>query len=127
LQILLIALAGSAGALSRYGLSTLVSNISGDKFAFGTLAVNVLGCFLIGFVIYIAQTTNIISAGMKMVVTVGFLGALTTFSTFSMETYKYIENSQWLHAGSNIALNVILGLVATIIGLAVARLIVPSS
>ena len=127
LQILLIALAGSAGALSRYGLGSLVSNISGDKFAFGTLTVNILGCFLIGFVMHIAQATEILSEDIKMTVTVGFLGALTTFSTFSMETYKYIENSQWLHAGSNIALNVILGLIATITGLAIARLIVSVS
>ena len=127
MQIFLIALAGSVGALSRYGLSTLVSNVSSDKFAFGTLTVNVLGCFLIGFVMHIAQTTDIISADIKMAVTVGFLGALTTFSTFSMETYKYIEDSQWLLAGANIALNVILGLIATIIGLAAARLIVGGS
>jgi CrcB protein len=127
LQILLIALAGSVGALSRYGLSTLVLHISGDKFPFGTLTVNVLGCFLIGFVMHIAQTTEILSEDIKMAVTVGFLGALTTFSTFSLETYKYIEDSQWLLAGANVALNVILGLIATIIGLAAARLIVGGS
>jgi CrcB protein len=127
LQILLIALAGSVGALSRYGLSTLVLHISGDKFPFGTLTVNVLGCFLIGFVMHVAQTTDKISVDIKMAVTVGFLGALTTFSTFSHETYKYIEDSQWALAGANVALNVILGLIATIIGLAVARLIVGGS
>jgi len=127
LQILLIALAGSIGALSRYGLCTLISENSNGKFAFGTLAVNVLGCFLIGFVMHIAQTTDIISADIKMAVTVGFLGALTTFSTFSFETYKYIEDSQWLLAGSNIALNVIIGLIATISGLACAKLLVGGS
>jgi CrcB protein len=127
LQILLIALAGSVGALSRYGLSTLVSNVSGDKFAFGTLIVNVLGCFLIGFVMHIAQTTDIISADIKMAVTIGFLGALTTFSTFSWETCKYIEDSQWLLAGAHVALNVIVGLIATILGLAAARLLVGGS
>ena len=127
MQILLIALAGSVGALSRYGLSTLVLHVSGDKFAYGTLTVNVLGCFLIGFVMHIAQTTDMISVDIKMAVTVGFLGALTTFSTFSLETYKYIEDSQWLLAGANVALNVILGLIATIIGLAAAKLIVGGS
>ena len=127
MQLLFIAIAGSLGALSRYGLSTLVSNISGDKFAFGTLTVNVLGCFLIGFVMHIAQTTDIISADMRMAVTVGFLGALTTFSTFSLETYRYIEDSQWLYAGANVALNVVVGLIATILGLALARLIVGGS
>lgn len=123
MQILLIAIAGALGALSRYGLSTLISNICGDKFAFGTLTANILGCFLIGFVIHISQTTDIISADMKMAVTVGFLGALTTFSTFSLETYKYIEDSQWLLAGANVGLNVIIGLAATISGLALARLL----
>lgn len=127
MQILLIALAGSVGALSRYGLSTLAANVFGAKFPYGTLTVNVLGCFLIGFVMHVAQSTDILSADIKMAVTVGFLGALTTFSTFSMETYKYIEDAQWLLAGANVALNVLLGLIATIIGLAAARLIVGGS
>lgn len=127
MQILLIALAGSVGALSRYGLSTLAANVFGPKFPYGTLTVNVLGCFLIGFVMHVAQSTDILSADIKMAVTVGFLGALTTFSTFSMETYKYIEDAQWLLAGANVALNVLLGLIATIIGLAAARLIVGGS
>ena len=127
MQILFIALAGSVGALSRYGLSTLAANVFGVKFAYGTLTVNVLGCFLIGFVMHVAQSTDILSADIKMAVTVGFLGALTTFSTFSMETYKYLEDAEWLLAGTNIALNVLLGLIATIIGLAAARLIVGGS
>jgi CrcB protein len=127
LQILLIALAGSVGALSRYGLSSLVSNVFGDKFALGTLTVNVIGCFLIGFVMHISLSTDIISVDIRNAVTIGFLGALTTFSTFSYETFKYIEDAQWIYAGANVALNVILGLIATIIGLAAARLIVGGS
>lgn len=127
LQILLIALAGSVGALSRYGLSSLVSNVFGDKFALGTLTVNIIGCFLIGFVMHISLSTDIISVDIRNAVTIGFLGALTTFSTFSYETFKYIEDAQWIHAGANVALNVILGLIATIIGLATARLIVGGS
>ncbi len=127
MQILLIALAGSVGALSRYGLSSLVSNVFGDKFAFGTLTVNIVGCFLIGFVMHISLSTDIISVDIRNAVTIGFLGALTTFSTFSYETLKYIEDAQWILAGANVALNVILGLVATIIGLAAAKLIVGGS
>ena len=124
LQIILIAIAGACGALGRYGLSTLVSNVCGDKFAYGTLAANVIGCFLIGFVMHIALSTDIISEDMRMAVAVGFLGALTTFSTFSYETYKFIEDAAWMLAISNVAANVIFGLIATIIGLAAARLIV---
>ena len=110
--------------VQNFAMFRLVRN---ELNAFGTLTVNVLGCFLIGFVMHIAQTTDIISADIKMAVTVGFLGALTTFSTFSMETYKYIEDSQWLLAGANVALNVVLGLIATILGLAAARLVVGGS
>ena len=127
MQLLLIALAGSVGALSRYGLNSLVSNVFGDKFALGTLTVNVLGCFLLGFVMHISLSTDIISVEIRNAVTIGFLGAFTTFSTFSYETFKYIENGEWLFAGANVALNVIVGLAATIIGLAFARLIVGGS
>ena len=82
MRILFIAIAGALGALSRYGISSFVSDQLGEKFALGTLAVNVIGCFLIGFVMHIALSTDIISEEMRMAITVGFLGALTTFSTF---------------------------------------------
>lgn len=123
MRILLIAVAGAFGALSRYGLSSYVSNAFGDKFAYGTLAVNTIGCFLIGLIMHIALTTDMISEDIRTAVTIGFLGALTTFSTFSYETYKFIEDAAWRLAVLNISANVILGLAATIVGLAVGRLL----
>ena len=127
LRILLIAIAGAIGAVSRYGLSSFISNQFGEKFALGTLAVNVIGCFLIGFVMHLALSTDIISEQTRIAVTVGFLGALTTFSTFGYETLKYIDDRAWLMAASNVVLNVACGLLATILGLIIAKALVGGS
>lgn len=127
MRILFIAIAGALGALSRYGISSFVSDQLGEKFALGTLAVNVIGCFLIGFVMHITLSTDIISEEMRMAITVGFLGALTTFSTFGYETFKYIDEGAWLMAGSNVVLNVVCGLLATILGLVTGKTLVGGS
>lgn len=125
--VLLIAIAGALGAVSRYGASSFISNWLGDKFAYGTLAVNVIGCFLLGLLMHISLSTDMLSAEMRMVLAVGFLGALTTFSTFGYETFKFIEDAQWILAFTNIAANVLLGLTATILGLVTARVLVGGS
>ena len=127
LQILVIAIAGAFGAVSRYGLSLLTYNLFGSGFPYGTLVVNIIGCFLIGFVMQINLTTEAISDTWRLAITTGFLGALTTFSTFSYETIQQVSQGSWLPAAGNIAANVVLGLMATFGGLAIARLIAGGS
>lgn len=122
--IIVIALAGAIGALSRYGISTALSRIAAGSFPWGTLAVNVIGCLAIGFVMHISLSTDAISSQWRVAITVGFLGALTTFSSFSYETIQLIEKSAYLTALSNVGLNMVLGLLATIAGLAIGRLII---
>jgi len=116
-QLLFLALAGALGTLSRYGLGGLVQRISGTGFPYGTLLINVLGCLVIGFIMQVALTTDLIPANLRIVITIGFLGAFTTFSTFSYETAKYLEDGALVSAMLNIATNVGLGLMGTFMGM----------
>jgi len=116
-----VAIAGALGALSRWGIGLAGCKLLGDGFAWGTLIVNVLGCFLMGFLMYAGLNTDRIPAPLRTALAIGFLGALTTFSTFSYETIKYLEDGVWMPAIANIMANMGLGLGATIAGLFLAR------
>lgn len=116
-----IAIAGALGALSRWGISLAGYALFGTGFAWGTLIANVLGCFLMGFLMHFGWIGDRLSADARTAMTVGFLGAMTTFSTFSYETVKYIEDGVWMSAIANIAANLILGLGAMVAGLFLAR------
>jgi CrcB protein len=90
-------------------------------FPFGTLFVNTLGSFLIalimGFLLTMAKANNLLSEPLRLLLTVGFLGGFTTFSSFSMETLTLLRSGSVIVAIANIAANVILGLIAAILGL----------
>lgn len=119
-QILLIAGCGALGAVCRYGVGLWLNS---ERFPLGTLLVNVVGCFLIGLIIQIADHGSI-SPMLKIALVVGFLGALTTFSAFGHETFKHIEAGYHLHALANISLNMILGLAAVWFGIISGRFFV---
>lgn len=121
-EILFIGVAGALGALSRYGLSNLANRFISAGFPWGTLVVNVVGCFLIGYVMHVGLATDIVPAAWRLAITVGFLGGLTTFSSFSYETVALIEDGAWLLAVGNIAANMALGISATLLGLGFGRL-----
>lgn len=121
--ILLIAVAGGLGAISRYGLSCAAVRVLGSEFPYGTLLVNILGCLLVGLLMHIGLTTDIIPQSLRLVLSVGFLGAFTTFSTFGYETVRYIQEGAWLSVAGNIGANVILGILAVIAGLAIGQVI----
>jgi CrcB protein len=122
-DIIFIALAGSLGALSRYGLSGITQRLTGAGFPFGTLLVNVLGCLLIGFIMQVGLSTDIIPRSLRIIITIGFLGAFTTFSTFSYETVSYLQDGAWLQASLNVSANLILCIGATIMGMTCGRLV----
>lgn len=116
-----VAIAGAAGALCRWGISRAGYALLGTGFAWGTLIANVIGCFLLGFLMHLGLVSDKISADMRTAITVGFLGALTTFSTFSYETVRYLEDGSWMLGFCNIGTNLVIGIAATIAGLALAR------
>jgi CrcB protein len=122
-RLLLIALAGSLGALARYGLAGFVQNNSGSSFPWGTISVNVLGTFLFGFIWSLADERLLISSETRLIVLTGFMGAFTTFSTFMFETGTLMQDDQWLMAFGNLSLQLIAGIICLFLGLAAGRLI----
>lgn len=121
--VLLLVIAGALGTLSRYALGGLAQRIGGTGFPYGTLAINVLGCFVIGLIMQIALNTDLIAVPLRIAVTVGFLGAFTTFSTFSYETVRFLEDGAWMSAALNVASNVGMGLLATFAGMLLGKAI----
>ena len=124
LQTVFIGVAGALGALCRWGISRAGYALFGTGFAWGTLIANVLGCFLLGFLMYLGLNTDRIPEAFRTAIAIGFLGALTTFSTFSYETIGYIDDCAWLLASLNIAANLFIGLGATIAGLLLAKTLI---
>jgi CrcB protein len=98
LNILAIFLGGGFGSLSRYGISLLLRNYSMD-FPFATISVNIIGSLILGFSIALFWNKIHLHDSFKLAVTVGFCGGLTTFSTFSWETFDLIKNGEFLLAG----------------------------
>ncbi len=119
-QLLLIGLGGALGAISRYGLSSLVYGITGREFPWGTLVVNVLGSFFIGL-LSVWLIERIASTDLRALLIVGFLGALTTFSTFSIETLALLEEGALTRAFANVLTSVIVCVAAAWAGVLIAR------
>jgi CrcB protein len=123
MKLVLIALAGAIGTLSRFWLQGFVQKLTGEGFPWGTLVVNVLGCFLFGVVWSLAEERLVISGETRLIILTGFMGAFTTFSTFAFETGQQLRESQWLYAAGNVGGQVALGLVFLFLGLAAGRLV----
>ncbi len=112
ITLLYIGFGGFFGAISRFLIASFVQKNAGDFFPFGTLSVNVLGSFIIGFAaMFFSQ---VIEPEYKAFVVTGFLGALTTFSTFSLENVTMLQDGDYLKVTINILLNIFLTLLATI-------------
>ena len=119
-----VAFAGAVGAMARYGLHLWATRTWGERFPWGTLLVNVIGCLLLGFVVELVWRTQTSSPWLRIYLPVGLLGGFTTFSTFSYETLRHLERGEWATAGLNVAVNVGLGLLATALGFWAARALV---
>jgi CrcB protein len=120
-ELVVIALAGAFGSVSRYALSNWTQRLTGGDFPYGTLAVNVVGCFLFGLLMEVALVSELLPKTLTIALSVGFLGAFTTFSTFGYDTLRRLEGGDWVPALGNVGLSVVLGLAATWIGFAAAR------
>ncbi|MGO2354331.1 MAG: fluoride efflux transporter CrcB [Marinomonas foliarum] len=122
MMYLMIAVGGALGALSRYGMSKWVNAHWQYHFPFATMVVNVLGCVLMGVAFVLISERMPSLEPYRPLVMVGFLGAFTTFSTFSLEIVSLINMQAWLTAVSYLLLSCILGIVGLAIGMTLARL-----
>jgi len=121
LRILLIALMGALGTLTRYGLQGVVQYRSGSAFPYGTLAVNLSGCLLLGFLGQLTLNRMVISPEWRIAMTIGFFGGYTTFSTFGWETAKMLQDGEWMHAAAYVSASVVAGLLLTLAGIHAAN------
>jgi len=122
-EILLVAAGGALGAVARFLVALASVHYWGDRFDWGTLLVNVFGSVLLGLVMHLNLTSDLVSREMRLAIAVGLCGALTTFSTFSYETARYLQAGDLRLAFANIAGNVVLCLLGAAAGLALGKAI----
>ena len=113
---ILLIVGGSIGTLSRYALSGAIYRWAGIGFPYGTLVVNLSGCFFIGFLTALAEKKFLLGTDMRLFLMVGFCGAFTTFSTFIFETDNLVKDGEMTRALLNILISVIAGFIVFRIG-----------
>jgi CrcB protein len=124
INILLVGFGGFVGSVLRYLAGGFVQQTTKSiDFPFGTLVVNVIGCFIIGFLAQLAEDRGVFTSESRLFIFTGFLGGFTTFSSFGNETLNLVRDSQMMNAFANVGANVILGLFAVWLGRTVSYLI----
>ena len=119
---LLVAVAGAAGTLFRYGLGGWLARATGGTFPWETLAINTFGSLAIGVLAGLVDRGALLPPPLRMALMVGFLGGFTTFSTFALETMRLAEGAEWSAAAAYIALTNVAGLAAAWIGMRMAEI-----
>ncbi len=122
-RLFLIGLAGFVGTLARYGLSGVIAKRYGETFPFGTLVVNLIGCFLIGLLFYLLQDRFLVNQNVRTILLVGLLGGFTTFSSFGLQTFTLLQDGEFGFAALNLGVSNLLGLLMVWAGYALARLL----
>ncbi len=120
-MVFYIAIFGALGCLSRYYLQGWVYNLFGRGLPYGTFAVNILGSFIIGLIMEYSLSSELISANLRTGLTICFLGGLTTFSSFSYETFRLLEDGELFFALLNISASVLVCVLFTWSGVIAAR------
>ena len=118
-----LAAGGILGTFARYFLSGAVYRVWGSSFPFGTLVVNLVGCFAIGFLAVLAEEKFLLGPGARIFLMIGFCGAFTTFSTFILETANLTKDGEVFYALMNILVSVIVGFFVFRLGVMLARVI----
>jgi CrcB protein len=122
-NLIAIGFAGALGALARYGLEGFVSRRSPGAFPWGTFVVNISGAFVLGLIFTLFAERFVAAPWLRSAATIGFLGAYTTFSTLSFESYRLIEDGSPLLAAVNMLGSCAAGLTAVYIGVVAARVV----
>jgi len=118
---MLIAVFGAIGTLARYGLQGLVQIRVASTFPYGTLLVNLSGCFLLGLIGQFTLNRLVISPDWRVAIAVGFFGGYTTFSSFGWETAKMLEDGEWVRATTYVGASVLVGLLLSVAGIRLAN------
>jgi CrcB protein len=121
-KLLLVLIGGGLGAGCRYAVGLAAARLYGDNFPWGTLAVNLVGCFLIGLTFALGATTGL-SPSLRLFLMTGFLGALTTFSTFALETVSFARDGLTVTAIANVLAHNVGGLIAALLGMWAGRIV----
>ena len=123
-RILLIGLAGALGTITRYLVGLGAGRVLGTAFPYGTLIVNVAGCFLIAAVAHAAAVGTAISPTARIVLMTGFMGGLTTYSSFNLETTKLLQDGDWVAAAVNVGITLLVCFASGLLGVVAARRLV---
>ena len=118
-----LAVGGVAGTFARYLLAGVIYRIAGTGFPYGTLVVNLTGCWLIGFLATLAQEKFLLGPNARLLLMVGFCGAFTTFSTFMLETVNLMKDGETWRAFLNVVASVIVGFLAFKAGVVLAEIL----
>ncbi len=121
MHLFYIGLFGGLGCVARYLASSWTYQLLGRNFPYGTLLVNIVGSFLLGMLLTFGIRGGYFSPEVRLGMATGFMGGFTTFSTFSYETLRFLEDGRFWQAGANIGLNVVLCLLFAFVGVVVAR------
>jgi fluoride exporter len=120
-RVLLIGLAGALGTLARYFVGLWAGKALGTSLPYGTWIVNIAGCFLIALIAEVAIATTLISPTLRLTLTTGFMGGLTTYSSFNLETTHLLRERAWLAGCANVGVTLVACFLAGLLGLVVAR------
>ena len=123
LNIVLVFLGGGLGAMARYGMQGIVYRWMGTAFPYGTLAVNIVGSFLIGVLLTVSESRFLVNPSLRIFLAIGILGGFTTFSSFSYETVSLIRDGEYLFATVNVGASIALCLFFTYVGTLLARIL----
>ncbi len=118
---LLIGIGGFIGSVLRYYSQQLVSRFFPSTLPFGTLAVNIAGCLIIGIIYGLSERGNTLTPELRLLLATGFCGGFTTFSAFSYESIKLMSDGEWMYLALYVTISVVAGLAATFIGITITR------
>ncbi|MDR0534716.1 MAG: fluoride efflux transporter CrcB [Verrucomicrobiales bacterium] len=120
-----VMLGGGIGSVLRFALSNFIASRYGDSFPLGTLIVNISGCFAIGLVAALSDPDGrlFLSSTTRQFLMIGVMGGYTTFSSFSLQTLNLARDGEWVPAGMNILLSVVLCLIGVWLGNTLAQLL----
>lgn len=119
--VLLIGIGSFIGGISRYYSQQIITKFFPSPLPYGTLTVNIVGCFLIGLIYGLSDRGNILTPEWRLFLTTGFCGGFTTFSTFSYESINLIQDGEFLNLSLNVSLSVILGFASTYLGMLIIK------